>query len=250
MWVFTPIGFFSATKTNPKYADLPLRQQTGHIMVRARVRADLERLIALYVEMGLTQEEGPTIFDLPGHDYPYRTILIPANWTALVARMADDIDYSNFKSAVEARQETPEAGKARHDLYMKVWGVMHSAETWLRTRAAAFRAQAKSQGTLSFWSSPGGRSGAAYNDPRSEDDLRAFDMSDSGRSRGWKEWLEEDEERAVLCDLPEGTHRVVTPAKRRGKTYLDTEDGLREVDDRGGRVTVKAYPSPGRRGKA
>lgn len=208
MWCFTPIGFFSATLTNPSYADLPLRQQTNHIMVRARVRADLERLITLYAEMGLTQEEGPTIFDLPGHDYPYRVILRPANWTSLVARLADDIDYSNFKSAVEARQETPEAGKARHDLYMKVWSVMHSAETWLKARTVAFKAQAKGRG--SYWQGSQGRSRAAHNDPRTDDDMRSFE-----RSRGWEEWLEED--RAVVCDLPEGTHRAFRPAKRRGR---------------------------------
>lgn len=190
VWVFTPLGFFSATRTNPSYVELPVRQQTDHIMVRARVRADLERLFDLYCEMGLTQEEGPAILAIAGHDYPYRMVLRPENWTALVARMADNIDYSNFKSAVEKQASSAVEGAARHDLYLKVWGVMHGAEQWLRARVAAL--QALSEGCARQRQCP-----LVFADPRSDDDMEAFEPT----RRGWHEWLQGEDEPFVEAEI-------------------------------------------------
>jgi hypothetical protein len=83
---------------------------------------------------------------------------------------------------------------------MKVWSVMHGAEKWLRSRIAEREARGRGQGSLGFWESP-----ARYrSDPRSNRDMQALYSS-----RGWQEWLEEDEVRAVVSELPEGTHEVV-----------------------------------------
>jgi len=201
MWMFTPLGFFSATLTNPSYKELPKHQQHGHIMVRARVREDLERLLVLHKESAL-QPEDPAILDLPGHDYPYRIIVTKQSWVTLAAILAGRIDYSNFKSAVTKAAPGGE-GLARHDLYMKVWSVMHGAEGWLRKRVKSIkegRKAAKGQGGFSFWTRPQSR----HSDPRSDDDMRAI-----YGNRGWQEWLMEDEEHAVVTDLPEGTHGVI-----------------------------------------
>lgn len=190
MWVFTPLGFFSATLTNSKYKELPLRQQVGHIMVRARVREDLVRLVAEHQRFGMGDR--PEILDLPGHDYPYRIVIPKAEWIALAARLAEMIDYSNFKSAVEEKALDGFAGQARHDLYMKVWGVMHGAEGWLRKRVADLHRPRGQQGGFNFWESPG----RYHGDPRTDADMQA----DYNTARGWEEWLEEDEETAVVCD--------------------------------------------------
>lgn len=203
MWMFTPIGFFSATLTNPKYKELPKEQQTGHIMVRARVRDDLVRLIEEHQRMGYSSLPGkaPEILALPGHDYPYRIVITHMEWTALVSHLASRIDYSNFKNAVEERATTRSEGTARHDLYLKVWSVMNRAEEWLRDRAKKIRTQRP----LSFsqWTTPQ----SFESDPRSHRDLSA-----QYNGRGWDEWLAEDEADAVASELPEGTHDTFDPS--------------------------------------
>jgi len=199
MWIFTPIGFFSATLTNPKYKELPEHMQHGHIMVRARVREDLDRLVHEHQRMGYGSE--PEIFALPGHDYPYRIVVPFPEWVALAAHLAEMIDYSNFKNAVEEKALDGFAGQARHDLYMKVWGVMHGAEEWLRKRVADLKRPKGYQGGFTFWESPARHRG----DPRTDADMAALYQS----PRGWEDWLEDDEAEAVLCDLPEGTDEAI-----------------------------------------
>lgn len=136
MWIFTTIGFFSATLTNPTYKELPKRQQKNHIMVRARVREDLVRLVDLHENV--VCEKRPKILELATHDYPYRIVIPISAWVTLVSHLAGAIHYSNFKSAVETASSDKFEGRARHDLYMRVWGIMNQAEAWLRNRNKAF----------------------------------------------------------------------------------------------------------------
>lgn len=193
MWVFTPIGFFSATLTNKSYNELPPEQQTGHIMVRARVMEDLERLIEVHQQSpGLGDR--PEIFALPGHDYPYRVVMPHLAWTTLVVSLAEAIDYSNFKNAVTDQAATRVEGDARHDLYMKIWGVMHGAEDWLKRRVRDLQRPRPKQGGLSFWQSPG----RYHGDPRTDAEMQA----DYEPARGWEEWLSEDEREAIECEPP------------------------------------------------
>lgn len=162
MWLFTTIGFFSATQTNQHYRELPKHQQSGHIMVRARVRDDLDRLIELHQRMLLAGD--PEVLELPGHDYPYRIVIPHAEWIELATQLAVDIDYSNFKNAVEDQARTRSAGTARHDLYLKVWRVMNGAETWLKERVSKVRR--RGQGTLGF-----SQGSSRRQDPRTGRDL-------------------------------------------------------------------------------
>ena len=165
-------------------------------MVRARVREDLERLLVIH-RRAVLRPLDPEILALPHHDYPYRVIVTKQSWVTLAAILAGDIDYSNFKNAVTAKADTQDEGDARHSLYMKVWSVMHGAEKWLQDYVATARRRSKDQGSLGFWTRPQ----RAQHDPRSDGDMQAlYD------SRGWQEWLDEDEEAAVVSDLPEGTH--------------------------------------------
>jgi len=205
MWLFTKIGFFSGTLANFKsrsYRDMPRPadwETVPYIMVRARVRDDLVRLIE-FMEPGFPGQM-PTIFELPGHDYPYRLLVTHEVWVKVVGALVADVDYSNFKNAVTRNARTRAEGNARHDLYMKVWSVMHGAERWLQDRLRRRRTGGRGQGSLGFWMSPQRPRSAPRSDPRSDDDMQAL-----YGSRGWQEWLDEDEDSAVVVDLPEGTH--------------------------------------------
>lgn len=107
MWIFTPIGFFSAVR-KPRDTDLT---------IRARVRTDLDALRAEFLP-----ELGPTI-DHAGTDYPYRACVAPAAWGRALAVMGERIDYSNFKDEVAHAQ-----GHARAQAYGKVWSALYDLE--------------------------------------------------------------------------------------------------------------------------
>jgi hypothetical protein len=108
MWVFHPeAGFFSVVADPAK---------PGRLVVRARVRQDLDNLARFLPRLTRTRET-------PDRDYPYRAWCSPAQWADAVARMAATITYTNFKSEVLRRQ-----GPARERRYHRVWAVMLGAE--------------------------------------------------------------------------------------------------------------------------
>lgn len=107
MWLITPIGFFSVVR---KPTDIKNKTLT----VRARVRSDLEALQAKYLpELGPIQESSV-------NDYRFRAVAPQAAVAAAMARLAESLDYSNFKDAVKQRQ-----GAARAHLYHEVWDVLY-----------------------------------------------------------------------------------------------------------------------------
>jgi hypothetical protein len=108
MWLFTECGFFSATRS----AEHPAKMQ-----VRARVRSDLEELMARYCDAPLP------ILEWPDRDYPYRVLMEVSQWSDIVSRMCTDVNYSNFKDRVKACQ-----GSARAWLYSRIWSIMYEAE--------------------------------------------------------------------------------------------------------------------------
>lgn len=100
MWIFTRFGFFSVVQ-KPGMQDLT---------VRARVRADLESLRDEFLpDMGEIIEGG-------GTDYQFRTVIPRDVFAEALSRIAQDIDYSNFKNAVSAAQ-----GSGRAEVYHEVW---------------------------------------------------------------------------------------------------------------------------------
>jgi hypothetical protein len=113
MWLFTPIGFFSAV--------LDPNSKAGRLQIRARVRVDLDNLRSLHLpELSKTVE-------LQNRDYPYRAYCTKEEWAGALVSLALAVDYSNFKSAVTKTQ-----GNQRHDLYMQVWSAMNDAERKLK----------------------------------------------------------------------------------------------------------------------
>jgi hypothetical protein len=155
MWVFTNMGFFSVTLINKGYPDLPLpedHKNRSYVMVRARVRGDLIGLRHAYLELRaeVDWEHAPfQILEMPGHDYPYRVLLPQDHWAALLSKIGEEIDYVNFKDSVTSKQ-----GRARHDLYMKIWSVMWDAERWLDEKAAKLRQPRPRSRQRSLWEGP------------------------------------------------------------------------------------------------
>jgi len=111
MWLFTKVGFFSISEP---------REEPGRIQVRARVEGDLESLRNKYLP------ELTETVRLQGRDYPYRGYCSKPELSKAVAKIAMDIDYSNFKNEVEKTQ-----GRPREEVYAQVWRVMYNAERTL-----------------------------------------------------------------------------------------------------------------------
>lgn len=109
MWIFTNRGFFSVVED----ADDPTMFQ-----VRARAKGDLENLKDMI--------PGLKIVELGAHrDYPYRIFVERGAWAQVMTELTDDIDYTNFKDSVTAKQ-----GNARHDVYMQIWSVARKLQHW------------------------------------------------------------------------------------------------------------------------
>lgn len=107
MWIMTTIGFFSVV------------QKSGEegLTIRSRVENDLKLLKQKYLP------EAGEIIKGAGTDYPYRIRVSHNDWAQALSKIAMDIHYSNFKSAVYGEQ-----GSARASTYGKVWGVLHELQ--------------------------------------------------------------------------------------------------------------------------
>ena len=107
MWIFTNSAFVSAVR----HRDLP-----GMLMIRARLRGDLERFFGGSINGGV-------ITETPRGDYRFRCVVTDQAFSAALLRAADAIDYPNFKSSIGHDDDF------RHDSYMDVWSAMHRAQS-------------------------------------------------------------------------------------------------------------------------
>jgi hypothetical protein len=114
MWLFTRHGFYSLTRS----ADEPEKLQ-----VRARVRRDLENLQAL------TSLVGP-ILETPTADYRWRWIVTPDEAEEITRRLAQDINYSNFKGTVARQPDQSAKLPGLHD----IWDIHHGWQTGLTAK--------------------------------------------------------------------------------------------------------------------
>jgi len=103
MWLFSKTGFISVVVD---------RGNSDRLLVRARFAGDIEQIF------------GPAILvrETPFADYRFRAFIRRREFTKIVARMIDEMDYDNFKNAVAPRD--PE----RISAYMSVWSVMERAQ--------------------------------------------------------------------------------------------------------------------------
>lgn len=104
MWIFTLDGFFSAVQD---------RGNPDRIMVRARVREDIDRLAERIGSLFATP--APEVLEWAGSDYAFRVFLRRNTWTTYLALVSQEIDYSNFK------QQATRPGTARSAVYMAIW---------------------------------------------------------------------------------------------------------------------------------
>ena len=89
------------------------------IMVRARVRGHLEVLKKRFPDL-IGQCE---IQESAETDYAYRLFVQKSAWTQVLAGLAEETDYDNFKSEV-ARHQGRAGAAYEHSLH-EVWSVMH-----------------------------------------------------------------------------------------------------------------------------
>jgi hypothetical protein len=118
MWLFTKIGFFSAVCARQGDGKHGQPVDIDRIMVRARIRGHLEALKKCFPDL-LNESE---IKESAGTDYAFRLFLQKSAWTQVVAGLAEETDYDNFKSDVARHQG--KAGAAYERSLHDVWAVM------------------------------------------------------------------------------------------------------------------------------
>lgn len=118
MWLFTKYGFYSAVcaERGDGSHDEPLDPE--RLMVRARLREHLEALKHRFPNL----LGGCEIMESSGGDYSFRIFASKPAWVEVVAALAEETDYDNFKNAVAAHQNG-HAGHYSRALH-GVWDVM------------------------------------------------------------------------------------------------------------------------------
>ena len=110
MWIFTKYGFFSATC---------VKEDDKTIQVRGRVEDHLRNLKVRFPE--LTGE----IIVGEGTDYLFRIYVPKEIWAKVIAELANEVDYSNFKS--EVGKNFGYKDEYSHSL-MTVWSTMYKLQ--------------------------------------------------------------------------------------------------------------------------
>lgn len=93
MWLFTKHGFFSVVNAKKPNRLIDL----DYFVIRARNPKHIDELMLNFPDL-MDECEIPT--QQQGTDYPARCIIHRKDWEALASRLADEIDYTNFKSKV------------------------------------------------------------------------------------------------------------------------------------------------------
>jgi hypothetical protein len=122
MWIFTKHGFFSAVCARQGDGKHSQPVDTDRIMVRARIRGHLEALKERFTEL----LGGCEIQDSAGTDYAYRLFVQKSAWIQVVAGLAEETDYDNFKSEVAHHQG--KAGAAYVHSLHDVWSVLRKLQ--------------------------------------------------------------------------------------------------------------------------
>ena len=119
MWIFTKHGFFSAVCARQGNGNHSQPVDPDRIMVRARLQNHLEALKKQFPDL-LRECE---IQKSASTDYAFRLFVQKSAWTQVVAGLAQETDYDNFKSEVSRHQG--KAGAAYERSLHDVWSVMN-----------------------------------------------------------------------------------------------------------------------------
>src|SRR5580658_5271229 len=93
MWIFTRYGFYSVacgSEVDPETASVP-----NTVMIRARSRAHLDNLQKRFKELSEY-----SVLEWPDRDYRFRLIVGKDKWTSIIAELAGEQTWSNFKNEV------------------------------------------------------------------------------------------------------------------------------------------------------
>ena len=101
MWLMTQHGFFSIVKKDDA------------IHVRARVRGDLENLKRA-ARLRLPVHESPSA------DYRWRLLVDAAGLRAILATLADTLDYPNFKERIARRPDQRDKRGPYHGVWARL----------------------------------------------------------------------------------------------------------------------------------
>lgn len=101
MWIFTPDAFLSVVAN---------RDDEATLLVRARAAGDIERVFP-----------DAAVAETPEADYRFRAAVPRGHVGRVLALMAEEVGYDNFKKEV--------AEHDRHDAYLRVWSAMHAFQT-------------------------------------------------------------------------------------------------------------------------
>jgi hypothetical protein len=122
MWIFTKYGFFSAVCSRQGDGRQGQPVDPDRIMVRARVQSHLEALKKRFPDI-LGECE---IQESAGTDYAFRLFVQKSAWMEVLAGLAEETDYDNFKSEVARHQGR--AGTAYERSLHEVWSVMNQLQ--------------------------------------------------------------------------------------------------------------------------
>jgi hypothetical protein len=95
-------------------------EREDRMLIRARCRADIFNLFN--ANQDLPSMERPTSDE--SRDYRWRMSIGKADWVQLAARLAEAVDYSNFKNAVHDQPDQINKGRA----YLAIWRVMREVQ--------------------------------------------------------------------------------------------------------------------------
>jgi hypothetical protein len=90
-------------------------------MLRARSRKHLENLKERFPDSELGSAQ---ILDSVGTDYRYRLILPKRQWASILAELAMEQTWSNFKNEAATYARTKKESHAYINALHKVWGIM------------------------------------------------------------------------------------------------------------------------------
>lgn len=122
MWIFTKHGFFSAVCARQGQGQHGQPVDPDRIMVRARLRLHLKALKERFSDY-LGECE---IQETAEADYAFRLFVLKSAWVQVLAGLAEETDYDNFKAEV-ARHQGKSGAAYEHSLH-DVWSVMHKLQ--------------------------------------------------------------------------------------------------------------------------
>lgn len=121
MWIFTRHGFYSAVCARQGQGEYHQPVDPERIMVRVRLRSHLEALRARFPNLVGDCE----IQEFSGSDYPFRIFAAKSVWAKVVAELAMETDYDNFKGEVARFQGAKGVGRSAYmDALHEVWRTM------------------------------------------------------------------------------------------------------------------------------